>query len=234
MIIETEKYNFEESLSRIDQMLSFQITEDEVSSSVPTLSEIPTRGGNITYCSVMHIVINSSSGNNSQMVKIHRAFLSETIAILSSDNNCIDAVVLGNSLTAVFTTPFKINIEQMIDKSAMINTLAQIVSKKAKGMGLPCLSVRIGIDYGKAILMRFGKLNTAEINPKELVWMGKPIEGAMKLAETPENSKNIWISSIVYQNLSEEYTKFFHHEVEWGCYGADIINTHMKSWLNKQ
>lgn len=234
MLIEAADYNFEESLSRIDQMLSFQIKNDEAYAAVPTFADLPAKGGIITYCSVMHIVINLSSGSYSQQLRLYRAFLSEAVAILSSDRNCVDILVQDKHLTAVFTTPFKNNIESMIDKSAMINTLAQVVSRKSNGLGLPELSVVIGIDYGEAMLMRFGKLNITEVNPEGLVWIGRPMERARKLTITPEHKWNIWISTIIYHNLSEEYTKFFHYEDEWGCYGAGIINTYMKNWLNRQ
>lgn len=235
MIRETIQYNFEESLTRIDQMLNFQVADENVSPQVPTLSELPTKGGVIIYCSVMQIEITPSLLDDyGKLVIVYRAFLSEAVAILSSHDHIVDIMVLGNRLTAVFSTPFKNNIESMIDKAAMVNTLAQVVSKKAKGLGLPGITIRIGIDYGKAMLMRFGNYNTSEIMPASLSWIGAPVEGVSKLIATPNYNLNLWISNIVYQNLTEDYKKFFNHEVEYGGYGADIINTYMKNWLNKQ
>lgn len=235
MITEKSIYNFEESLFRIDQMLNFQISEEETRSSIPNLNVIPAKGGVITNCSVMQMEMTpSSSSDYSQLLRVYRAFLSETVAILASNINCVDIKALGTQLTAVFNTPFKNNIETLIDKTAMINTLAQIVTKKAKRLGLPGISVKIGVDYGNVMLMRYGKLNNDEVYPKGLVWIGKPVEGAQMLVERPVFGRNIWISDVVFQNLSEEYTKFFQREKESGCYCADIINMHMKSWLNKQ
>lgn len=235
MIRETIRYNFEESLSRIDQMLNFQLADENASSQIPPLIELPIKGGVITYCSVIQIEIKPSlSDDYGKLLAVYRAFLSEAVAILSSHSHIVDIKVLGSRLTAVFSTPFKNNIESMIDKAAMVNTLAQVVSKKAMGVGLPSILIRIGIDYGKAMLMRFGNYNISENMPVSLSWIGAPVEGASKLIDTPNHRWNLWISSVVYQNLTEDYKKFFHHEVEFGDYGADIINTYMKNWLNKQ
>ena len=236
MIIETEQYNFEESLSRIDQMLNFQIADESASVRVPILDDIPTKGGVVTNCSVLQIEMKSSPLLDvySSLLCVYRAFLSEAVAILSSHSHCVDIIVLGTRMTAVFSTPFKYNIESLIDKAAMVNTLAQVVTKKAKGLGLPGITVRIAIDYGKAMLMRLGKFNVGEVMPSSLVWMGAPVEGASKLIDNTNHDWNIWISGVIYQNLKEEYKKFFHHEMEYEGYGADIINTYMKNWLNKQ
>jgi hypothetical protein len=229
------QYNFEESLVRIDQMLNLQIVEEEASAQVPILSELPTKGGVITNCSVMHIEIKSTSSESSGAnLRVLRDFLSEAVAILSSQIHCVDIIVLGTRLTGVFSTPFKNNIEALIDKAAMINSLAQVISRKAKGMGLPSLTVKIGIDYGEAMLMRFGMYSVSEAMPSALAWMGRPVNIASKLIDTTNDNWNIWISWVVYRNLSDTYTKFFHHEEKSGAYGADVINMTMKNWLNKQ
>jgi len=235
MIIENNpQYNFEESLVRIDQMLNVQIVEDEASAQVPILPELPVRGGVITNCSVMQIEMVVSGESCGESLKVLRAFLSEAVAILSSHVHCVDVMVLGTRLTGVFSTPYKNNIESLIDKAAMINSLAQVISRKAKGMGLPGLTVRVGIDYGEAMLMRFGKYNVSETTPSALAWIGKPVNKASELLDTPNHDWNIWISWVVYHNLSDTYTKFFHHNDIPEAYGADVINIAMKNWLNKQ
>ena len=216
-------------------MLNLQIGEEETSAQVPILTELPTKGGVITNCSVMQIEIASTSAESCEAnLRVLRTFLSEAVAILASHKFCVDIIVLGTRLTGVFSTPFKINIEALIDKAAMINSLAQIISRKAKGMGLPEITVRIGIDYGEAMLMRFGRYTATETMPSALAWMGRPVKKASELIDMPNGDWNIWISWAVYHNLSDAYTKFFHHVEEFGAYGADIINTIMKNWLNKQ
>lgn len=235
MIIDSNiQYNFEESLSRIDQMLNIQNLEEVASAQVPILSELPVKGGVVTNCSVLQMKMIMPSSAYGSFLRVYRAFLSEAIAILSSHNHCVDIAVLGTRLTAVFSTPYKKNIESLIDKAAMANSLAQVVSQKARGMGLPDVDIRIGIDYGEALLTRFGVYNASEIKPSSLIWYGRPIEKTSKLIETPNDNYNIWVSGVVYQNLNDEYKKFFHHESEFDCYGADIINIYMKNWLNKQ
>lgn len=216
-------------------MLSLQSTEEGTTQSVPVLSEIPANGGVITSCSVLQVEFEASSDeDNGQVMKVYRAFLSEAVDIVSSHSHCVDVLSLGRRLTAIVSTPFKINIESLIDKAAMINTIAKVVTKKAEAIGLPGITVKIGIDYGEAMLMRFGKYNPSEIYPKALAWMGSPITKASEMIISSDSRWNIWISGAVYQNLNEGYKKFFHHEM--GCigYGADIINTYMKNWLNNQ
>ena len=235
MIIETAQYSFEESLARIDQMLNFQLADENALPQVPVLSELPSKGGRITYCTVMQIQVNASSSDNyGALITVLRAFYAEAVAILSSHSHIVDIHVIGSRLIAIFSTPYKNNIASAIDKAAMVNTLAQVVSKKAKGLGLPSITIRTGIDYGRAMLMRFGNYNAGEVMPSALAWMGGPVDGSSKLISTPNNEWNLWVSSVVYQNLNDDYKKFFHYESEFGDYGADIINTYMKNWLNKQ
>lgn len=235
MTIETAQYSFEESLARIDQMLSFQLADENASPQVPILTELPSKGGSITNCTVMQIQVNASSSDNyGALITVFRAFYAEAVAILSSHSHIIDIQVIGSRLIAVFSTPFKNNIASAIDKAAMVNTLAQVVSKKAKGLGLPSITIRTGMDYGRAMLMRFGNYNTGEVLPSALAWMGGPVDGSSKLVLTPNHEWNLWVSSVVYQNLNDDYKKFFHLESEFGGYGADLINTYMKNWLNKQ
>lgn len=235
MIIETAQYSFEESLARIDQMLNFQLTDEKASPQVPVLSELPSKGGCITYCTVLQIQVNASSSDNyGALITVFRAFYAEAVAILSSHSHVIDIQVIGSRLIAVYSTPFKNNIASAIDKAAMVNTLAQVVSKKARGLGLPGITIRTGMDYGWAMLMRFGRYSAGEVMPSALAWMGGPVDVSSKLISTPNPEWNLWVSSVVYQNLNDDYKKFFHHDAEFGCYGADIINTYMKNWLNKQ
>lgn len=235
MIVEISNYNFEESLSRIDQMLDFTVEGNNSSTSVPSLNEIPTKGGVVTNCSVIQVEVKASTTKDyGKLLTVYRAFFSEAIAIISSHPSCIDVQSLGTRLTAIVSTPFKKNIEALIDRAAMINTLAQVITRKASGMGLPEIAVRIGIDFGEAMLMRFGKYDPTELSPKAQAWIGNPVSMSSKLIETPNNNWNIWISGVVYNNLNDEYRKFFHHEIESSGYGADIINTYMKNWLNNQ
>lgn len=236
MILETSRYSFEESLSRLDQMLNAQgKAEDPTLSSVPLLSSIPRKGGVVTYCSVLQLEMKVSSENSfEKIIYLYRAFLSEAVAIVSSHSRCLDVVALGTRLTAVFNTPLKKDIEALIDRAAMINSLAQVVSKKAAGVGLPEINIKIAIDYGKVMLMRYGKYHVEEMEPQALVWIGDPVERTARLLSASDLTVMVLISDIVYGNLNENYQKFFHRNLKYSCYGADVINSYMKNWLNNQ
>lgn len=236
MIIEPSRYNFEESLSRLDQMLNVQGTvEDKPLTSVPLLNDIPRKGGVVAYCSVLQLEMKVSSDNSpGQLLNLYRAFLSEAVAIVSSHSHCLDVMALETRLIAVFNTPLKKDIEALIDKVAMINSLAQVLSKKALGLGLPEISVRMGIDYGKMMLMRLGKYNAEELFPNALTWIGDPVTKTAELLSATDQSMIIGISDIVYGNLSEDYRKLFYRKKDCSDYGANIINSYMKNWLNNQ
>lgn len=235
MIVDISQYNFEESLTRIDQMLNLQTMETEPLESIPELNKIPMKGGVMANCSIMQVeLITPSSRDHGALLRVYRTFLSEAVSIVSSHIHCVDVMTLGSRLIAVFSTPFKKNIESLIDKTAMVNTLAQVISKKTQGMGLPSITVRIGVDFGEAMLMRLGKYDVNEQYPSGLAWMGSPVNKASELIGKPGHGMNIWISNVIYLNLSDDYKKFFHQDAESGDYGADIINTQMKSWINKQ
>lgn len=233
MFVDTITYNFEDSLSRIDKMMGVVMTEQKPSVEIPYLDDLPEDRGVCCYSTVMAIRLDIEKSPTAERMKETRAFLSEAYAILASHDHCMDIITLGNYMTAVFSTPLKVNIERVIDKAAMINTLAQVVSIKAKKLGGGELSVYIGIHYAVTVLMRQGRMNVNEAEPKRVVWMGDIIDKAKKLAEMDApDYRNLKITDIVYNNLNDTYKKLFHKELLEPYYGGDIINTKMKNWVN--
>lgn len=233
MYIENEKYVFEDSLVRIDNMMGVAISEQKPSTEIPSLKELPVDRGQCSYCTVMTIRMTIEKCPMVERLKEVKAFQSEMSAILSSHDHCVDIIVLGNYVTAVFNTPLKINIEGVIDKAAMINTLAQVMSKKAKDIGGGSVAVFIGIDYGIAAMMRQGRMNVNETEPRGVIWMGDVIDKAKELSDKEAlDFRNVKISEAIHQNLGKSYQNFFHKELLEPYYGADIINTKMKNWVN--
>lgn len=233
MIIDNEKYIFEDSLLRIDKMLGAAISEQKPSMEIPFIKDLPVDRGLCSYCTVMTIRMKIEKCPTVERMKETKAFQSELSAILSSHEQCVDIITLGNYVTAVFSTPLKVNIEGVIDKAAMVNTLAQVVSKKGKDIGGGAISVYIGIHYSVIAMMRQGRMNINETEPQGVVWMGNIIDKAKELAdmEAPDY-RNLKITEVVYNNLNDTYKKLFHKELLENYYGGDIINTKMKDWVN--
>jgi len=230
MIIETENYIFEDSLVRIDKMLGVSMIEQKPSMELPFIKDIPVDRGVCSYCTVMTVRMEMENCPTVEKMKETKAFQSELSAILSSHDQCVDIIALGNYVTAVFSTPLKVNIEGVIDKAAMVNSLAQVVSRKAKDIGGGAISVYIGIHYGTTAIMRLGRLNVNEVEPKGVVWMGDIIKKTRELADMDApDYRNLKITEVVYNNLKESYQKLFHKELFESYYGGDIINTKMKN-----
>ena len=108
MFVDTIVYNFEDSLSRIDKMMGVVMTEQKPSVEIPYLDDLPEdRGG--CYSTVMAIRLKAEKSPTAERMKETRAFLSEAYAILASHDHCVDIITLGNYMTAVFSTPLKVN-----------------------------------------------------------------------------------------------------------------------------
>lgn len=233
MNIEAEKYIFEDSLARIDKMLGVAMSEQMPSMELPFINDIPVDRGLCSYCTVMTVRMEIEKCPTVVRLKEMKVFQSELSAILSSHNQCVDIIALGDYVTAVFSTPLKVNIEGVIDKAAMVNSLAQVVSKKGKDIGGGAISVYIGIHYSVIAMMRQGRMNINETEPKGIVWMGDIIKKTKELADMDApDYRNLKITEVVYNNLKDTYQKLFHKELLEDYYGGDIINTKMKNWVN--
>ena len=104
-----ELYAFTDSLKRIDQMLDSYVNQESCESEIKTAkTDLPQKTG--VYVSGTVLVVTFFVQGDVKLInkiKVYRAFSSEVISILSANPDCEDIHTYGNTILAVFNTPFK-------------------------------------------------------------------------------------------------------------------------------
>ena len=228
-------YNQENSFSRIDDIL------DESDSSFPEVNEIPSRdkltfkNGFYVNCSALFVDIRDSSElpkkhKRPTLAKIYRSYISEVVAIMNGNLDCSEIRIEGDSVSGIYNTPQKSQIDGMFGDAARINSLVKVLNCKYKKRNITEIKVGIGMDYGRALMIKSGYSGSG-LN--EIVWMGDVVNGASKLcgkANKDWESEVIFASDVIYSNLNEHNQKLMKKNYTHDCYHGNVINLAMEEW----
>lgn len=142
------------------------------------------------------------------LAKMYRAFLSECVAIMNAEYNCKEISINGDCVWGVFDTPYKSDIDGVISVAAKLNSMVKILNYKLRKKEYSEISVGIGIDYGRALMVKAGYSGSG-IN--DVIWMGDVVNSACHLCNKAgrDYRKVIIISKVVYDNLNEHNQGLF-------------------------
>ena len=234
-----KKYNFQDSFKRFDDIL------DETDKSFEELKSIPSRN-NLTYkngfyvdCSAIAVTLNCSTDLPSkftmpEMTKIYRAFISETVAILNSNDLCVDIKINGDCLSGIYNTPHKADIDAMFSDAAKINSLVNTLSRKLEERGLHKVNACIGMDYGRSLMVKAGYAGSG-IN--EIFWIGDLFNRAAQLRDYAKKHNGVestFVTPKIFINLGEYHKRLLQKHPSHNCYIGDIVNVTMDEWNEKQ
>ena len=222
-----KKYNFEDSLSIIDEIKNLNVPEFIYTDGIANF--INNRNSPM-FAKAACLCVKFEGVEESE-IKIYACLYSEISSIMKSADTHLITQYEGNTLISIYNTRLKINIEELIDIAAKINSITEIITYKfSKELGPKKISACIGIHYGNTY---FVNGDCAE-GTKSIIAYGPSRNEAIKLAKTSNsNSGKTLISSSVYQNLSDSYQKFFNHNTDTDTYTASLINTVMSKWIEK-
>lgn len=112
--------------------------------------------------------------------------------------------------------------------------MIKILNYKLRKKKYSQISVGIGIDYGRALMVKAGYSGSG-IN--DVIWMGDVVNSACHLCNKAGRiyRKVVVISSVVYNNLNENYQNLFSSYADgWVTrYEGDIIDNDMNDWYNE-
>jgi len=132
-----QKYDFEKSLERIDEILNSSNNNYKELDYIPSESQLTYNNGFYVNATSLFVDLRDSTGlsqNHTRPVlaKIYRSFISEVIAIMNGNLNCKYIHIDGDCVSGVYDTPYKPNIYSVLDDVVKINTLVNILSCKLK------------------------------------------------------------------------------------------------------
>ena len=235
----TMSYDVDKSSERMDEILNASDNDYCDKDSIPARSDLTFKNGYYVKGSAIFIDIVGSSDMTDEhkrptLAKMYRAFLSECVAIMNAEINCKEININGDCVWGVFDTPNKSDIDNVISVAAKLNSMIKILNYKLIKKKYSQISVGIGIDYGRALMVKAGYSGSG-IN--DAIWMGDVVNSACHLCNKAgrNDRKTIVISAIVYNNLNEHNQSLFSSYFDgWLTrYEGNIVETNMDDWYKE-
>ena len=223
-------YNYLEGLERIDLRLQANVDSNRIP-TIPRFEECGSRGTMLCYGTVASIrllpIEDENTVDESQKLKIIESFFSEACQIIRSNSSCRDIIVTNFTITAIYNTSLKTEIEDAINDLARIRSLITIIEKKTNiTRGL--LDIRMSACYSSLNMI---VVESSEIS-KHFLWNGDAITTSYQMLDNVNNS-SILINKIIWNNLSESTQKLFTPKNELsGNYEGNISNVIMNNLLD--
>ena len=229
-------FDVNKSSERMDEILDAGNGNYSDSKSIPSRSSLTYTNGFYVYVTALFIDIVDSSDMTDEhrrpvLAKIYRCFISECTAIMNSLSSCEEISINGDCVWGVFSTPYKSDIDDVFDLTAKLNSLVKILNYKLRKKGYSQISVGIGMDYGRALMVKAG-FSGSKLN--DVIWMGDVVNSACHYANQAgrDGRLPIIVSSCIYSNLNEENQKFLSRPYYCDYYQCSIINTNMNNWYD--
>ena len=234
-------YNIEKSAERIQEILdSNSANYKEKGNVVPSRATLTYNNGYYVNVTALFIDIVGSSKlieacQRTTLAKIYRGFISECVAIISSTSQCREVSIHGDCVWGIFETPMKSDIDSVFSIAARLNSLVKILNLKLRKKNYQTISVGIGIDYGRTLMIQAGYKGSS-IN--DVVWMGNVVNNACHLANKAgrDDRKNIVVTNAIYSNLNEHNQSLLSSYYDWeqhsSNYEGNVINTSMEKWID--
>lgn len=236
----TYTYKVEDSASRMDDILDASDNDyEDNGSSIPSREKLTYNNGYYVNVTAVFIdIVNSSKLTDGHkrptLAKMYRAFLSECVAIMNSWKMCKEININGDCVWGVFETPLKSDIDNIISVAAQLNSMINILNYKLKKKQYDIINVGIGIDYGRALMVKAGYSGSG-IN--EIVWMGDVVNTACHLANKAGRifRKTIIVTENIYCNLNDDNKDLLSSYIDGQVvrYEGDIIRTDMEDWYKE-
>lgn len=130
--------------------------------------------------------------------------------------------------------PKKSDVDNVISVAAQLNSMIKILNYKLKKKKYDTISVGIGIDDGRALMVKAGYSGSG-IN--EIVWMGDVVNTACHLANKAGRGirDRIIVTEQIYSNLNDKHKEMLSSYTDGTTtrYEGNISRTGMENWYKE-
>jgi class 3 adenylate cyclase len=232
------EYKLEDSVARIDEIISASVSSYEERDSVPSRDELTFINGFYVNCSALFVDIRKSSEltdfhKNRVLAKLYRTYISEVAAIMNGNPNCAEIDVVGDCVSGVLDTKTRLDVDRAFSTAFSISSIIDIMNYKFRKNNMTEITVGIGLAYGRALMIKGGYKGSG-IN--EVTWMGDVVNEASKLAKygnREDGDKEIMVSSTIYNYLSNENKALLTLNSRRNCYHGNVICIYMNNWYKQ-
>ena len=135
----------------------------------------------------------------------------------------------------MFDTPQKVDIDTAFSAACGAHSLVEVLNYKLKKKGYKTYLVGIGVDYGRALMVKAGHKGST-IN--DVISMGDVVNSACHLASNGNSAwssgNTIILSNAIYRNLNKHNQGLCSYNNYYYCYQSDAIITLMNDWIKEQ
>lgn len=233
MKINHTEFSFEESLRFLEEDVAPQLGDGEPIAVCDTLTEADLLPKQVTSanCTAMYVKVAYKAVRSAKYKECaYHAAMNLILKIVQSTNTLrLLNIQADGGLLAVFDTPMKKHIEEVINLSAMIRSVNGVVLTKLK-QDLSSQVVTVGMDFGSVLCY-----NNKE-SLEEKFFSGDAMLVAKQLADMKEDY--VVISESIFINLTEDMQKnlFANNDIVEGnrYHFSPLINIKMHKWVEEQ
>lgn len=226
-------FNIDESVKRMNSILDNQNIIQKVNNDIDlsTLDYYKTYELEAACISISLHINTNELHQDLKLYKQYKCLLSEFSSIMNEDERSIEFTV--NTIHN-FSTLFSVrdnNIAFLIDISAKIISLLNILNIVFINNDYGKISIGIGVDFNKIYVTREG-FDGSGIN--EVLWSGDALDNSYRLSSIANiglNNNPIMITKRVFQYLPDKYKAFFNFNEMANCYHASLVNNKLKLWM---
>lgn len=232
-------YDIQKSAERIEEILNASNNNYEDKTYIPARSSLTYTNGYYVYVTALFIdIVGSSDMTNEHkrptLAKMYRAFISECTAIMNESELCKEININGDCVWGVFDTKYTADINSVFDMAAKLNSLIKMLNYKLNKKGYSEISVGIGIDYGRALMVKAGYSGSG-LN--DIIWMGDVVNNACHISNKAGRDYRdpIIVSGCFYGNLNDKNQKFFRTtSIDFNTYyHCNVVNVEMEKWYKE-
>lgn len=230
-------YDIEKSIDRIDAILDNDISSFKTLKSIPQHDKLEY--SNAYCCTVGAVFIEvrqtwdlRDEFKRFNVGRLYKTYISELTAVLNSCEDCKEVKIFGNQILAIFESQYKKQLQNMFKTVAKINALVEVLNYKFRMKDIDPIQVGIGLDYGRAILVRAG-FDGGRIS--DTSWIGDVINSVMNLGYNAnrDNSRKIFVGVKLGKNLGEKEQSLLAPNKNFNCYEGNIANGHITKWFRE-
>jgi class 3 adenylate cyclase len=231
------EYVHSDSIARIDETLVAADTSFEELTSIPSRDRLTFNNGFYVKCAALFIDLRNSSTlpdkyKRPTLAKIYRSYISECVAVINGNEQCVEVNIHGDAVWGVFDTPKKKQVDEVFETAARLRSLVKTLNCRYKRFAIDPIAAGIGMSWGTALMIKAGhKGSTAS----EVVWMGDVVNTASKLSNAGAKGVNhpVMVSSAFHFNLNDHNKGLLVWNSSADCYHGNVINVSMEKWYKE-
>ena len=218
------KYDFSDSLARIDRVLESSGVEYRQFSQIVDIASQDKLKGGFSEAVVIGLRFSFVDENFTRLAqaKIYDILLQEELRIVQSSPLYFSYVVEGHTIKGIYQVNQQSDFDHLMDVAAKMLSFVDVLNVKI-GRKPVLLQATCAIDTSQLFVSSFGGKN--EMLGTVMERMDVPLKS---------NSRKLFISGTVRDMLKEQYRKFFDESEMQPFFEGKVENVGMSQWISKQ